>query len=911
MGTFLRSTRCLIAAIATISGLLVFQPTAQAVGPCDAPIQSVIQCENSKAGAPKSQWDVSGTGSSNIVGFANEMSYAPGTVVNFRVKTTSNNYRLDIYRMGYYGGSGARKIKIVQPSAALPQTQPGCLSQAATGLVDCGNWGVSASWTIPASAVSGIYFAKLVREDGTAGNNHVVFIVRNDTSKSKLLFQTSDTTWQAYNKFGGSSLYSGPNSQAGQTRVPTNSDGRAYKVSYNRPFTVRSTSPQDWVFNSEYPMVRWLEANGYDVSYTSGIDTARLGAELLEHKVFLSVGHDEYWSGPQRANVEAARNAGVNLAFFSGNEVFWKTRWENSISPSATSHRTLVSYKESKNNAKIDPDPAWTGTWRDNRFSPPSDGGRPENALTGTLFTVNGPQAESITVPQADGLLRLWRNTSVATLAAGEVATFPKGTLGYEWDEDIDNGFRPAGLVPLSTTTVNVQTRIQDLCCTYGPGIATHRMTLYRHASGALVFGAGTIQWSWGLDANHDRSGPVVDQRMQQATVNLFADMGVQPASLLAPLTAATASTDTVAPTSAVSSPTAGATIPVNTPVTIAGTATDSGGGQVGAVEVSTDNGTTWHPAIGRQAWTYSWTPTAPGTANLKARSADDSANLGAAVSLAVTVSSGTPDSTPPTVTSQTPAPGATGIAHGTNVIAVFTESMQAASIDLQLKDPSNVVVPATLSHDAATNTTTLNPTTNLAPNTLYTASITNALDMAGNNLAAPVSWSFTTTACPCSIWSPSSVPGAIETGDTSAVEIGLKFRSDVAGFISGVRYYRGANVAGTRTGSLWKKNGTLLAQATFTGETATGWQQVMFSSPVAIAANTTYIVSYHTTTGAYAADLNAFTTAGVDSPPLHALKSGVDGGNGVYVYNATPKFPATASPKQTNYWVDVVFTTS
>ena len=111
------------------------------------------------------------------------------------------------------------------------------------------------------------------------------------------------------------------------------------------------------MFNAEYPMVRFLESNGYDVSYTSGVDTDRRGAELLEHEAFLSVGHDEYWSGTQRANVEAARDAGVDLAFFSGNEVFWKTRWENSIDGSGTPHRTLVSYKETHADAKIDPQP--------------------------------------------------------------------------------------------------------------------------------------------------------------------------------------------------------------------------------------------------------------------------------------------------------------------------------------------------------------------------------------------------------------------------------------------------------------------------------------------------------------------------------------------------------------------------
>ena len=106
-------------------------------------------------------------------------------------------------------------------------------------------------------------------------------------------------------------------------------------MSYNRPFTTRGTGAEDWVFNAEYPMVRWLERNGYDVSYTTGVDTDRLPAELLEHETYMSVGHDEYWSGAQRANVEAARAAGVNLAFFSGNEIFWKTRWENSTRPDA------------------------------------------------------------------------------------------------------------------------------------------------------------------------------------------------------------------------------------------------------------------------------------------------------------------------------------------------------------------------------------------------------------------------------------------------------------------------------------------------------------------------------------------------------------------------------------------------
>src|SRR5690606_6785045 len=192
---------------------------------------------------------------------------------------------------------------------------------------------------------------------------------------------------------------------------------------------------QDWVFNAEYPMVRWLEANGYDVTYISGVDTHRAGSLLLNHPVFLSVGHDEYWSGQQRANVEAARDAGVNLAFFSGNESFWKVRWENSIDGSGTPYRTMVSYKETHAGAKIDPSAEWTGTWRDPRFSPPGDGGRPENALTGTIFQVDSYRLDTMRIPAEDGRMRFWRATSLANLAPRQSATLTPNAPGYDGDE--------------------------------------------------------------------------------------------------------------------------------------------------------------------------------------------------------------------------------------------------------------------------------------------------------------------------------------------------------------------------------------------------------------------------------------------------------------------------------------------
>ena len=171
-------------------------------------------------------------------------------------------------------------------------------------------------------------------------------------------------------------------------------------------------------------MVRWLEANGYDVSYITRRRQPIARGARAAATTRSSCRSATTSTGPagQRANVEAARDAGVNLAFFSGNEIFWKTRWENSIDGSDTPYRTLVCYKETHANAKIDPiagrGPA---RWRDPRFSPPADGGRPENALTGTIFMVNDTGVPTaIAVPAADGKMRFWRNTSVATLAAGQ-----------------------------------------------------------------------------------------------------------------------------------------------------------------------------------------------------------------------------------------------------------------------------------------------------------------------------------------------------------------------------------------------------------------------------------------------------------------------------------------------------------
>jgi hypothetical protein len=755
-------------------------------------LNPIVQ-ENMLEGNPESEWGIDGAGSDNIEGFATNISVNHGDTVSFKINTDSTHYRVDIYRIGYYGGDGARKVASFEKNLAAPQIQPVPLFDPELRLVDAGNWNVSATWEIPDDAVSGVYFAKLTRLDGEFGQNIIPFIVRDDENASDITFQTSDTTWQAYNWWGGYNFYGGVD---GGLHA-----GRSYAVSYNRPIITRggglAAGPQDFIFSVEYPAIRWLEQNGYNVNYISGVDTARDGAQLLNTNVFLSVGHDEYWSADQRANVEAARDAGVNLMFWGGNNMYWQTRWETSIDASGTPYRTLVSYKETWSLEDIDIGHT-TSTWRD----PVYGAGQPENAVMGTIFTVDSYRLDTITVPYDLSNFRFWTNTEVADLQPGQVYSLTPNLLGYEWDSDLDNGHRPAGLINLSQTTVDVQQMLLDYGNTVGDGTASHALTLYRAPSGALVFGAGTVYWAWGLDDNHDLETTPVDRNVQQAMVNLFAEMGVQPDTLMASLAVAAQTTDHSAPTSTITIPTAGQTYHAYDPITITGTAVDSGGGRVAVVEVSTDNGATWRRATGYENWTYTWTPIAGGSYTIKSRSVDDSVNL--------------------------EAPG-TGV---------------TISVDQPLT------------------------------RTLF----------AGNE-----------------------IPSVLSDSDQNGVNLGVKFVASQTGTIVGIKYFKGLSDTGTHSGSLWTSSGTLLATATFTNETLSGWQTVTFSSPVTISAGTSYVASYHSN-GHYASTTGFFNNAYSNGPLSVAGNGGV--GNSFYLYGDQAAFP-TNSATGANYWVDVLFVPS
>ena len=264
-----------------------------------------------------------------------------------------------------------------------------------------------------------------------------------------------------------------------------------------------------------------------------------------------------------------------------------------------------------------------------------------------------------------------------------------------------------------------------------------------------------------------------------------------------------------------------------------------------------------------------------------------------------------------------TPSPTApstaTAAAAATSTATRSPSSTAAASASPTPSRPPATATSTRTAPPTSTNTTTFTATRDPTGTPSQTA--TRSATPTAARTATPT---FTRTVAPtatvgsvtgATIWGPSAVPANPAAADGNAVELGVRFQSDVAGVITGIRFYKSAANTGIHYGTLWTSSGQRLARVRFKNETASGWQQASFSSPVPIAANTVYVASYHTNVGYYAGDNNYFAAAGVDRPPLHALRGGVSGGNGVYVYGASA-FP-TSTYLSSNYWVDVVFSST
>ena len=290
------------------------------------------------------------------------------------------------------------------------------------------------------------------------------------------------------------------------------------------------------------------------------------------------------------------------------------------------------------------------------------------------------------------------------------------------------------------------------------------------------------------------------------------------------------------------------------------------------------------------------------------------------------------PDTTPPVVTSMSPTNSASQVGLHAAASIMFSKAMNAATVNassLTLLDASNHVLTATVTYDPTTLTAVLTPQSILKLSSAYTIKVQGGAggvaDVAGNLLAGNVITSFNTiTQFSTSVWPNTAIPAiltsadtnapsgtaeldSVSAGDTSPIEVGMKFQSAIGGYVTGIRFYKGGANTGTHIGNLWTSTGTLLASVVFTNETASGWQYQAFSNSVLIASNTTYIVSYHMPMGGYSINPTYFSASGVDSYPLMALADGADGPNGVFNYSVNSAFP-TNSFNAANYWVDLTF---
>ena len=449
---------------------------------------NAIQAENSLPGDPN--WNVFNppTADTTLSGYGSKISVNHGDSIDFFVTTTAPTFSIDIYRTGWYGGAGARLITSLGTFPGKQQPIPA--PDPVTGMVAC-NWAKAVTLNIPSTWVTGVYLARLNASDGN--KSFIFFVVRNDGGHEDFVFQTSVTTYEAYNLWGGTSLYN----NRGGSAYPYSA---ATKVSFDRPFEPQDSQGAGDYLKWEYPFVRWAESKGYDLTYTTSVDTDSNVNPLTNHKAFLSVGHDEYWSKAMRDNVQSAINAGVSVAFFSGNEVYWQIRFE--ADAAGQPQRVEVGYKDfATGSSAPGPDPMYnvnnqivTVRWSDAPVSQPQD------ALTGLMDDSAN-----------DGAYVVKNASSWVYAGTGFVdgTTIPS-LIGYEYDHFVNNGFAPAGIVILSQSPIGSSDYANS--------------TLYTAASGARVFAAGTIQWSVGLDNSGYgcNSSSCVNAGIQRTTANIL-----------------------------------------------------------------------------------------------------------------------------------------------------------------------------------------------------------------------------------------------------------------------------------------------------------------------------------------------------------------------------------------------------
>lgn len=455
----------------------------------ETPGGNAITRENAQPGT--SNWQIPGgkEASIEIQAYASATSVSAGQSQTFYVSTQQENiyYSLGIYRLGWYGGQGGRLM--LWKDGLRGQVQgyynqtirklencATCRINRDTGLIEA-NWHPSYTVTVPPDWTTGVYLAKFTNAKGL--QTYVPFDVRGNFH-SLYIAVTSDTTYEAYNIWGGYSLYDAADTihSGEQANEP-----KGVKVSFDRPYADQQGS--SLVLTFEANAIHWMERQGYDLSYISSVDLHEHPAQLLNHRAYLSLGHDEYWSKEMRDGIENARDSGVGLAFLGADDGYWQVRFEPDSS--GTLDRTIVCYKVQTGLDNLSQDPFYgkdnsrlTTQWRDPILN------RPENALIGVMFS---------------GLAG-WQAGFPWQLSPRAHSQFLDGTglvskkkygcffVGYEWDRTFANGASPAGLQILGNSPVTNADNLPDASNT----------TYYIAPSGAMVFATGSINWTTALD---------------------------------------------------------------------------------------------------------------------------------------------------------------------------------------------------------------------------------------------------------------------------------------------------------------------------------------------------------------------------------------------------------------------------
>ena len=431
-----------------------------------------IQVENALPGT--TAWVPHNQGSGRALDiYASEVSVLPGEAIHLHVSTNPvARYRIDVYRLGWYGGAGGRLIGCVPACGSDKQGVAYSVPPLdSNGFVDAG-WPVTDTFTVPASAVSGYYWLTATLTSGSlaGGTHNFPLIVREPAAQhAPALAIAPVNTWQAYNDWGGKSTYSSP---------------PAVKVSFNRPYS-------DMTPRYDLDLIRWLEREGYYVSYTTDVDVHFDPGSLLQHTLVMTVGHDEYWSKQERDGIGAARDSGVNLAFMGANTGYWQVRLDDG-------GRTLVEYRSATNDPSADP-ATKTVQFRD--LVPP----RPECELLGVQYDYgivsSGDPPRDYTV-NASALGDAWFAGS--GFVSGDVV---RDVVGYEWDK-----ITPGCATPSLTRFFHYSGTPSDADA-----------VRYTAPSGARVFAAGSLGFVYGLE--NFTGGSTTNSKLQQFMRNAMADL--------------------------------------------------------------------------------------------------------------------------------------------------------------------------------------------------------------------------------------------------------------------------------------------------------------------------------------------------------------------------------------------------